>query len=60
MRIPVSYILPPPKKIAVRIQTGLLLSAPFRIDLLAARCTPRYQSRVTAYSRRLQIEPETR
>jgi len=60
MRIPVSYILPPPKKIAVRIQTGFQLSGPFRIELLAARCTPRYQSRAAVYSRRLQIEPESR
>lgn len=61
MQIPVSFILPKPKKIAVQIQPALQL-APVRIELLAARCTPRYQSRVMAQPRRLQlqIEPERR
>ena len=60
MRIPVSYILPQPKKIAVRIQPVLQLSVPVRIELLAAPCAPRYQSRVMVQPRRLQIEPESR
>jgi hypothetical protein len=60
MRIPVSFIFPPPKKIAVRIQTGFRLSVPVRMELLAARPTPRQPSRMAVQPRRLQIEPEPR